>query len=405
MPNVLETDFLNRPASTPVNTGGRRSESGGQGAEFVARLQHAEAEQPNQDVAIGAISEPDLLPPNRRRATHAEVLERASNLGVPQLSGSATDGGDFAATETNTAKPDAVIPDAAALRDRVQTATEPEKAAGAIRPDITGTAAVNTASALAARLKPTAEPGPATAPVSSAAADPSALTGPGIAAQIRETKVAALPLTPEGLLAGALEQDAAGVPASGVGELAFATGKTGNLLVSDTSSVILQPVSPLLVSANGVVANAPGLSAAGQGIITAAPAEIVDIISQSLSSNQERKDRIIVQLDPPELGRVSIDFKFDAQGLQHVTITGETPEALRRLRMMHSELIQTLQENGLDGQSMTFRHQQQQPGAGAGFGRAESAPPETGTITVQSAQPPPNSAPAALLAGGLDIKL
>ncbi len=405
MPNVLETDFLNRPASTPVNTGGRRSESGGQGAEFVSRLQRAEVDQPNQDVAIGVSHEPDTGPPNRLRPASAETLDHGSNLVDPEPSHPATDNRNLAAAETNTAKPDAALTDTAALRDRVQTATETEKAAGAIRHDAAGTAAMNTASALAARLKTTAEPGPATAPVSLAAADPSVLAGLGIAAQIREAKAATLPVTPEGLLAGALEQEATGVPASGVGELAFATAKAGSLLVPDTSSVILQPTSPFVVGAAGVAANAPGLSMPGQGIITAAPAEIVDILSQSLSSNQERKDRIIVQLDPPELGRVSIDFKFDAQGLQHVTITGETPEALRRLRMMHSELIQTLQENGLDGQSMTFRHQQQQPGAGAGFAQAESERPDTGTITVQSAQPPPPSTPEAMLAGGLDIKL
>lgn len=92
-------------------------------------------------------------------------------------------------------------------------------------------------------------------------------------------------------------------------------------------------------------------------VLVASPAEVVDIVTRTASDGQS--DRVVVQLDPPELGRVSIDFKFDAQGLQHVTITSETPEAMRQLRAMHSELVQALERQGLDGQNMTFQHQQQ----------------------------------------------
>lgn len=395
MSNVLETDFPNRTANTLGNNGGHRAETGGQGAEFVSKLQQVETDQDNLDVAIGVVLEPDTVPPSRRRATHAEVLERGSNLAVPQLSGPATDGPDFTAIEAKAAQAETVKPDAVKLE---QTA---------IREQTQIAAATDATGVLAARLKPAVEPGTATVQVLPAAATPSGLIQPGIAAQIRDPKAAALPLTPEGLSAVAPEPEGAGLPVPGLADAAITTSKGGGLLVPDAASVILQPTSAPLVNANVLASAAPGLNAAGQSVITAAPAEIVDIISQSLSSSQERKDRIIVQLDPPELGRVSIDFKFDAQGLQHVTITGETPEALRRLRMMHSDLIQTLEDNGLDGQSMTFRHEQQQAGTGAGtgFAQVENEFPDTATLAVEPAQPPPNRASSALLDGGLDIKL
>lgn len=97
--------------------------------------------------------------------------------------------------------------------------------------------------------------------------------------------------------------------------------------------------------------------APAQAMVIASPAAVLDIVSQAAEDGQS--DRIVVQLDPPELGRVSIDFKFDAHGLQHVTITSETPEAMRQLRMMHADLVQALERQGIAGQNMSFEHQQQ----------------------------------------------
>lgn len=124
------------------------------------------------------------------------------------------------------------------------------------------------------------------------------------------------------------------------------------------------PISPT-VPALGMVISANTSISVGHGsimasTITASPTEVVGIISDTLATAEQQKDRVIVQLDPPELGRISIDFKFDAQGLQHITITGETPEAIRQLRAMHSELVQALEQNGLTEQSMTFRHKHSQ---------------------------------------------
>ncbi|WP_321490723.1 flagellar hook-length control protein FliK [uncultured Hyphomonas sp.] len=144
-------------------------------------------------------------------------------------------------------------------------------------------------------------------------------------------------------------------------------------------------------------------------VVTASPAETVKIITDAVSSPNDTPERITVQLDPPELGRVSIDFKFDAHGIQHITVTGESPEALRQLRLMHFELTQALERNGLSGQNMTFQQQQsghqqsQTPGAGSLFDNdGLTAEPSLLTAAHMTAD---SIRPARTASGGIDIRL
>ncbi|MAB12255.1 flagellar hook-length control protein FliK [Hyphomonas sp.] len=147
-----------------------------------------------------------------------------------------------------------------------------------------------------------------------------------------------------------------------------------------------------------------------QAVVTASPAETVRIITDAVSSPDDTPDRITVQLDPPELGRVSIDFKFDANGLQHITVTGDSPEALKQLRLMHFELTQALERNGLSSQNMTFQQQQHSgqqhahtPVPGRAFGDraigADSPPLTTANLSADTLRP------ARTASGGLDIRL
>ncbi|MCH2457684.1 MAG: flagellar hook-length control protein FliK [Henriciella sp.] len=110
-----------------------------------------------------------------------------------------------------------------------------------------------------------------------------------------------------------------------------------------------------------IATTAPGANTAGfgammtpaQATIVAAPQEIVDIVSNKLAGG-DKPERIMVQLDPPELGRVSIEFKFDAQGLQQVAVRADTPEAMKQLRLLHFDLVQSLEQHGLSARDMTF---------------------------------------------------
>ena len=54
-------------------------------------------------------------------------------------------------------------------------------------------------------------------------------------------------------------------------------------------------------------------------------------------------------------------------------VTGETPEAMTKLRQMHAQLVQSLEQNGLSASNMSFsqdtpqRHAQWQDRVGNGF--------------------------------------
>lgn len=141
-------------------------------------------------------------------------------------------------------------------------------------------------------------------------------------------------------------------------------------------------------------------------VLIAAPSQLPDVVARA--THGERDDRITVQLDPPELGRISIDFKFDGQGLQHVTITAENPEAMRQLRQMHFELVQALERNGLSSQDMSFQHQNPQQNQGWGQqatlgGARPDAPALTGSGLIMAADNTPNRQSAS--SGRLDIRL
>ena len=125
-----------------------------------------------------------------------------------------------------------------------------------------------------------------------------------------------------------------------------------------------------------------GLTPTAPAVQVASPNEITSIILNNLKSGVEPREQMIIQLDPPELGRVSIDFKFDAQGVQQITVTAENPEALKRLREMHFELTEALKEQGLSDKNMSFqqesREQQEQP--------SWTGPERAGVMMVASAE-------------------
>lgn len=164
--------------------------------------------------------------------------------------------------------------------------------------------------------------------------------------------------------------DASGSLAATMGAITAEAG-TGSDLNADTAAPQSQQISLF----SGATGQAPSISpvtsalATAQmtpthAVLTATATQLPDIVARATSDGQD--DRVVVQLDPPELGRISIDFKFDAQGLQHVTITAESPEAMRQLRLMHFELVQALERNGLSGQNMSFQHQNPQQNEGWG---------------------------------------
>jgi flagellar hook-length control protein FliK len=179
-------------------------------------------------------------------------------------------------------------------------------------------------------------------------------------------------------------------------EMSAQTAPAASMAISGQATVqTTAPAAPL-----------PAALTPTHAMLVASPAEVVDIVSSAADDGQT--DRIVVQLDPPELGRVSIDFKFDANGLQHVTVTGESPEAVRQLRLMHFELTQALERHGITSQNMSFQQQQNAqdtplPYASkreSQFGVPESKA-STGPLIAANSLPSPRTLPG----GRLDMKL
>lgn len=151
---------------------------------------------------------------------------------------------------------------------------------------------------------------------------------------------------------------------------------------------------PLISFAQATQTSGPTLATAGltptaPAVQVAAPTDITSIILNAVKNGVEPQEQLVVQLDPPELGRVMIDFKFDAQGMQQITVTAENPEALKRLRELHFELTEALKENGLSEKNLSFhQHTDDQPsrnwaprdtfagGSGLALDQAVPAPPQ-----------------------------
>lgn len=144
-----------------------------------------------------------------------------------------------------------------------------------------------------------------------------------------------------------------------------------------------------------------GLTPVAPSVPIAAPSELNSIILNAVKNGGEPREQLIVQLDPPELGRVAIDFKFDAQGVQQITVTSENPEALKRLRELHFELTQALKDHGLSEQNLSFRQQaddQSQPawqmpersGPGSLFSANEDTPAESPLIRANTTYTQPD---------------
>lgn len=203
----------------------------------------------------------------------------------------------------------------------------------------------------AAKATPTSSPEPALPRGSSALAEAEHATHADLAADL----VTAQTDTPEAEIS-AVRLEAAG------------NGDAGAGTPTASSSSLTPAIGSALSQATTTSAQPANLTAAQlaptHAVLVATATQLPDIVARATSEGQD--DRVVVQLDPPELGRVSIDFKFDAQGLQHVTITAESPEAMRQLRQMHFELVQALERNGLSGQNMSFQHQNPQQNEGWG---------------------------------------
>ena len=172
---------------------------------------------------------------------------------------------------------------------------------------------------------------------------------------------------------------------------------------------------PSTLGLSGVTSTTPTISTPSMQVVVApaqpqanyvaVPADIPSIISRELSSDTQ-SNRVRIQLDPPELGRGSLEFKFDSQGLQHVLVTADSAEAIRRIRAFHPDLVSVLDEHGLSSQDMTFREQasDQNPAQSWSNTDADALDSDPDSLAVV-ASPLQQATPSRTVTNGLDIRV
>ena len=151
---------------------------------------------------------------------------------------------------------------------------------------------------------------------------------------------------------------------------------------------------------------------ASAGLATAANARGASVAGQLGAAILSRGDdrRIVLQLDPAELGRVQIEltFKDDAVSL---SIRAERQDALDLMRRHGGDLERQLREAGLDFENLSFSREEGGGGAWAenrredpardGFAYRGAARLETETAELQSAPPPSVGG----WSGGVDLRV
>lgn len=432
---TFESDFRSLKTAASLDPPERRTGKPGRGDDFANELRSAretgvEAAEPaapdkTADLALPAAAQqpPAVAPPTT-------LHEAAFTTATPQIPATAIASGDTAFSEPGTgreilhaiAPADPQLTPAALMTDgRALPAAEAPVTAPAANAAAPGDLPEAQSPGPDAPREVSPAPGQKAAPSGEMASLAMAATakpaGPAERAAAPETRSSQLvPRKAEAPAAPLSGQPLASpLPADPVSaETAIATLTAGGERTTESANGSTAGTTTLSLAASAPAAPqaaapspAPAPMTPAQAVLTASPAQIVDIVARTAEDGQT--DRITVQLDPPELGRVSIDFKFDSQGLQHVTITSETPEAMRQLRQMHSELMQALERQGIGSQNMTFEHQQQQAPqtqAPNPFARAAALNESGNSLTAASPLTPEHPQGKRTLPGGrLDIRL
>ncbi len=118
------------------------------------------------------------------------------------------------------------------------------------------------------------------------------------------------------------------------------------------SAAMFQAISPSLLDHSGAVR--PLLTLSMQE-----PAQAANALARIIMTQSGMGDRVSVQLDPPELGRLNLDFIFDGNRLQAVHVISDTPEMQQFLKRQGALLSQILTDSGFGDASLSFENQRQ----------------------------------------------
>ena len=110
-------------------------------------------------------------------------------------------------------------------------------------------------------------------------------------------------------------------------------------------AAVTSPVADTLI-------RAPQTANVATTLPTSHPA--IQTVAQNLIKVQETQSGISVRLDPPEMGRVFIDFQFDTERTVTATIRSDVAETAIHLKDKAEFFQQILKENGFNAVTLNF---------------------------------------------------
>ena len=201
--------------------------------------------------------------------------------------------------------------------------------------------------------------------------------------------------------AGPAPSDAASTGAmpaqNGLEPAVMAKAVTGNTAAGiDTAAVMTSsPIGAAQAAAPGtVLTSSVAPTAASLATDPAIQQQALNQIASVLEASQAGPRRMELRLDPPELGRVSIDFRFDGDNRITAILTADQPETASMMRRSLDILMRDLSAAGFSdvslsmgnsgGQEKSAGFDQRQPGQATRAGLAmtdqeDAAPTESRT--------------------------
>ena len=100
----------------------------------------------------------------------------------------------------------------------------------------------------------------------------------------------------------------------------------------------------------------------------------VQTVAQNLAMVQETQSGITVRLNPPEMGRVFIDFQFNGDRSLTAVIRSEVPETAIALKQNADFLQDTLKDSGFNSVTLSFEQNDGSKRDGSDFDRNQNTP-------------------------------
>ena len=116
------------------------------------------------------------------------------------------------------------------------------------------------------------------------------------------------------------------------------TAEAASFAIAATPASQLSTASPMALSSALTPLNAPSFQS----------------VTQSIIRTVETQKGVSVRLDPPEMGRVYIDYQFDSDKSVTAIVRTDLPEALAQLRENTTLLQNLLKDNGFENVNIDF---------------------------------------------------